>query len=304
MTLAAFRRSFGPFDAGLRVVLALLIASPIVAPGFAPGRAAAQILGLGPSASDQPLEIYADEGIEWRQNEKSYIARGNARAVRGKFSVHADVLTARYRKVGRGKTEIWRIEADGHVRIKSPTESAYADKAVYDIDNGVLVLTGKDLKLITVKQTITARDSLEYWEKKRMSVARGEALVVQEDGRLKADILTAHFRKTADEDTELYLMEAFGNVLVSTPRGIARGERGVYNVETAIATLTGSVKITRGNDQLNGDVAEINLKTGVSRILSASKPGDKSRPVRALITPQKSPDKPSEQGKKSEKIEK
>ena len=131
MTLAAIRRAFGPFDAGLRVVLALLIASPIVAPGFAPGRAAAQVLGLGPSNSDQPLEIYANEGIEWRQNEKSYIARGNARAVRGKFSVHADVLTARYRKVGRGKTEIWRIEAEGHVRIKSPTESAYADKAVY-----------------------------------------------------------------------------------------------------------------------------------------------------------------------------
>ena len=300
MILAAIRRSIGPFDAGLCVVLAVLIASPAVPPGVATGQAAAQDLGLGLASKDddRPLEVYADEGIEWHQNDKTWTARGNARAVRGNVALHTDVLTARYRKVGKGKSEIWHIEADGHVRIKSPTATVYADKAVYDIEEAILVLTGNDLKLVTDKQTITARDSLEYWEKERMSVARGEAVVVQEDGRLKADILTVHFRKTTGEKAKLYRVEAFGNVLVSTPSGIARGERGTYDADTGIASLTGSVKITRGNNQLNGEIAEVNLKTGVSRILSASKPGSKSRPVRALITPQDLADTPSEKIKK------
>ena len=300
MILAAVRRSFGPFDAGLCVIVAVLIASPVVSPGGATGRAAAQ--GLGPGLlskdGDKPLEIYADEGIEWRQDDKTWIARGNARAVRGNVTVHADVLTARYRKLGKDKSKIWRVEADGHVRIKSPTATAHADKAVYDVGNAVLVLTGNNPRLVTAKQRITARDSLEYWEKKRIAVARGEALVVQKDGRLKADVLTAHFRKTAGGGTKLYRVEAFGNVLVTTPSGIARGDRGTYDADSGIATLTGSVKITRGNNQLNGEIAEINLKTGVSRILSASKPGSKSGPVRALIVPQHSPDKPSGKIKK------
>jgi lipopolysaccharide export system protein LptA len=33
--------------------------------------------------------------------------------------------------------------------------------------------------------------------------------------------------------------------------------------------LRGGVKITRGADQLNGDAAEIDLNTGVSRLLSS-----------------------------------
>lgn len=300
MILAAVRRSFRPFDAGLCVIVAVLIASPVVAPGDATGRAAAQGLGLEllSKDDDKPLEVYADEGIEWRQDDKTWIARGNARAVRGNVAVHADVLTARYRNLGKGKSEIWRIEADGHVRIKSPTATAYADKTVYDVGDAVLVLTGNDLRLVTAKQRITARDSLEYWEKKRISVARGEALVVQKDGRLKADVLTAHFRKTAGEDTTLYRVEAFGNVLVTTANGIARGDRGTYDADTGLATLTGSVKITRDNNQLNGEIAEVDLKTGVSRILGAAQPGSKSGPVRALIVPQHAPDKASGKIKK------
>ena len=42
----------------------------------------------------------------------------------------------------------------------------------------------------------------------------------------------------------------------------------VYNVESGIATLTGSVKLVRGKNVLTGCSAEVNLSTGISKIFS------------------------------------
>src|ERR1700752_5160780 len=70
--------------------------------------------------SKAPIEIEAESGIEWGRNEKKYIARGNAMAKRGDLTVNADPLTAHYRDKAAGGSEIWQIEADGHVRLQSP----------------------------------------------------------------------------------------------------------------------------------------------------------------------------------------
>lgn len=127
-----------------------------------------------------------------------------------------------------------------------------------------------------------------------------------EDRKIKADILTAHLRKDENEESKVYRVDAFGSVLITTPTEIARGEKGVYFVDTGIATLTGAVKITRGDNQLNGEIAEINMNTGVSRILAGAGKGGESKPVRALIVPaKKSAKKPAANSKKrSENINK
>ena len=50
--------------------------------------------------------------------------------------------------------------------------------------------------------------------------------------------------------------------------------------------MSGNVRITRGQNQLNGDFAEVNLSTGISRLLtSTDSAGDKR--VRGLFVPQK-----------------
>ena len=259
-----------------------------------------------PIQSDKPIEVYAHEGIEWDQNAETYIARGNARAIQGDITVYGSVLTARYRKTADGGSEIWRLDADGKVRIESPKGTVYGEKAIYDMDTSILVVTGNNLKLVTPKETVTARDSLEYWQLKDMFVARGNALAVLEERKIKADILTAHLRKDENEESKVYRVDAFGSVLITTPTDIARGEKGVYFVDTGIATLTGSVKITRGDNQLNGEIAEINMNTGVSRILAGAEKGGESKPVRALIIPvKKSAKKPAaKSNERSDKIKK
>ena len=225
-------------------------------------------IGLPNQARNTPIEIDADNGIEWQQEAQAYIARGNAKAKQGDVVVHADQLTVYYEKLKGGGTQIWRLDADGNVRIVSPRQTAYGTKGVYDVAKGIFVLTGNP-RLITDTVNISARRSLEFWEKKSIAVARGDAVAIKGDKRLSADVLTTHFKKTKAGKNEVTRVDAYDNVLVSSPKEIIRGKRGVYNTKTGIVVLRGGVKITRGADQLNGDAAEIDLNTGVSRLLSS-----------------------------------
>jgi lipopolysaccharide export system protein LptA len=238
--------------------------------------------GFGISNSSAPIEIEANDGIEWRRNDKVYIARGKARAARGDLEVNADVLSAFYRESAKGSSDIYRVTAEGNVLLVSSNDKIWGDRAVYDLDQGSLIVTGQNLRAQTKKQTLTARDSLEYWEKQLAMVARGEAEVVEGDRRVKADLLTGYMRKGADGKTELYQVEASGHVRIWRGEEYASAATAVYNLDSDIATLDGSVKITRGQNQLNGDHAEFDMRTGVSRILG--QPGTGSR-VHTLIFP-------------------
>jgi lipopolysaccharide export system protein LptA len=251
--------------------------------------AAAQSLGGLATGSDEPLEIFADDGIEWLRDEKKYVARGNALARQGDTSVSGDVLTAFYRDSaeaaegqeaeaaggqdggGRQDTgDIYRIVAEGDVVIASPDQTAYAERAVYFVDEGVAVLRGGNLKLVTQEETITARDSLEYWEDYQgtpVAVARGDATVVTPERRLEADELVATLQPDEAGQNEIVQVDAFGDVEISSPEEYARGDRAVYYVKEEVAILAGDVRITQGETQLNGQRAEVNLATGVSRLL-------------------------------------
>jgi len=63
-----------------------LAAVALLCPMFLDAPAVAQGL-KGLQSGIQPLEINAEDGIEWRRNEQLYIARGNAEAIRGELTV-------------------------------------------------------------------------------------------------------------------------------------------------------------------------------------------------------------------------
>ncbi len=268
----------------VKVALAAQVALAAVLLGAAP--LLAQSLNFG-GGSDLPIEINAEQGIEWQQENLVFLARGKAVAKRGQMRVHADILRAYYREKEGGGTDIWRLDAEGNVRITSPGETATGEKAVYNLDNSTLVLKGgrRGVRLKTRQETITASKQLEYWEKKQMAVARGNAQLVRGDRKIRADVLAAYFHKDKSGKTEIHRVEAFGNVRIDTAKERAYAERGVYNVQSGIATLVGSVKIQRAGNQLTGCSAEINLNTGISRLFGCKgRAGGKKR-VQGLILP-------------------
>ena len=214
-----------------------------------------------------------------------------------------------------GDNEIYRLEAIGHVHIFTDTDQAFGDHAVYDIDQAVLVMTGHNLHIITPQQTMSARDVMEYWSQKHMAVGRGDAVVNTNDGRrLSADVLVGYTAdpnapgqavqkvaaapaKTgndplADAGGKLQRVDAFGHVEVRTATEIIHADKGVYIPDTGIARLAGNVHMTRGQNELNGDEALINLRTGVSTLVR--KPGSR---VEGLVVPNDANAGPTPAGK-------
>jgi len=270
----------------------------------------------GPDLSQGgPITITARDGVDWQQAAQVAIARGDAHATRGTTTVIADTLTAHYRKKApaagapaapaaagddvTGSNEVYRLDADGHVTINTPTDIAFGDKAVYDIDQAVLVMTGGHLELKTPSETITARDRLEYWSMPRLSVARGNAQVVGNDGRsVQADILAAYSdapppataaskaavkpaaASSGIETGQLRRVDAFGHVVVRTQTDIVHGDRGVYLPQTGLARVVGNVTITHGLSELHGQDAIVDLKTGIAHLL----PGGGAR-IQGLLVP-------------------
>jgi lipopolysaccharide export system protein LptA len=173
----------------LALVGAVCLCGPALGQGLNP---------LAAASTANPIHISADNGIEWDQNQQVYIARGNAVAIRGTSEVHADVLTAHYRpskNKSDGGNEVYRLDADGHVVLKGPNRTVVGDQAVYDVDRQIGIVTGQHLKLTTPTDVVTARDSLEWYDQQQVGVARGDAVAIRGDRRIRADVMTAHFIK-------------------------------------------------------------------------------------------------------------
>lgn len=201
------------------------------------------------SHSGAPLEITADGSLEWDRTHRQMTANGNALARQGTTSIAADRLTAEYRGTGSdassGGGEIWRLGAEGNVRIKTVDSQAFGDRATYDLDRGVATLSGG-------AKVLHAGDTLE------------------------SRTLTAYLERTgAGGQSSLNRVEAQGRVVITTPSERVEGDRGVYIAKTQIATLTGNVRITRGQNTLQGHRAEVNLATNVSRLFGTDDPSNR-----------------------------
>ncbi|MCU0838838.1 MAG: hypothetical protein MUE49_08960 [Rhodospirillales bacterium] len=282
--MAAYRSA----ATSLATTLALLIVTALAAHGAAEstpeaaGGGASAVRDPAEATAALPIEIEADQGIEWFRDQQIVYARGNARAVRGDLTVTADVLGARYRDRPEGGQEVWQLDALGNVKIASRGQTAVGDSGVFDLDTGVLLLHGTPTRMVSNGEMISANREIEYATKAQVIIARGDAAARQGDRLIRADEITAHLERKADGGTRVHRIEASRDVSVVTAKEVIRGNRGDYDVTAGSAVVTGDVKITRGANQLSGCRGEIDFKAGVSRLLSCA---SEDRPVRGLIMP-------------------
>lgn len=245
----------------MRMILAALMGMMVA------GAAQAQVN----TNQNKPLEITADQTLEWHRNDQRYIARGNAVAAQGDVSIKAETLTADYRDSAKSSMDIHRLTAEGGVTIESQGNVATGQKAVYEVDSGMAVMTGDNLKLTSPDQVVTAQERFEYNVPTGKLSAKGGAVVTRMQDKLAADSVSATFADDpVTKERKLKELTADGNVVITTPTETVRGQNGVYDAATNIATLSGGVRIERGPNVLEGDKAEVNLTTNVSRIIGGS----------------------------------
>ena len=131
---------------------------------------------------------------------------------------------------------------------------------------------------------ITA-DSLEVQQDAQIAVFRGNVDAVQGDFNLRADQLIVHYRTNSENQNSIHLIEADGNVFLSSPTEMAQGEKGVYDIDADTVVLTGSVVLIRGDNVIRGDRLEMDLATGRSRVLSGGLEAGGVGRVKALFVP-------------------
>jgi lipopolysaccharide export system protein LptA len=239
----------------------------------------------GGGAGGGPIDVISESGFEFHQSERVAVARGGVVATQGDLTVRADVMAAYFRRKPDGTNEIYRLSAEGGVQVGTAEQTAYGDRAVYDVDQRVAVLTGGDLRLVTAEDSVTAAQSLEFWRDQNLAVARGDAVAMRGDNKVRADRLVGLMEANAAGNLELSRIDAEGGVVITTPTEVARGQRGTYDLKSRRATLAGEVSVSRGANLLTGAAAEVDLEAGTSRVLAGPAAAGEQARVRGLFIP-------------------
>ncbi len=268
----SFGRAQGATFAAICAALLLGFAVPALAQDTATDSAPAAGGGFGlDNSDDDPIEISAENGIEWKRDARTYTARGNALAQQGDTSIAADKLIAYLDE----QDELTRWEAFGNVKILTDRSTSYGEYAEYQESSRVLVMTGSNLKVVTDNETVTARDQLEYWRDRDVIVAKGAVVIVQKETTIHADKATGYFREntsTTDDggsSSDLSQLDAEGHVRVDRKDQTSFSDKLAYNPDTEIAVLTGNVKILSKDNTYTGGRAELDMKNDISRLLPA-----------------------------------
>lgn len=263
----------------------MLMFSRLAIPGFL--LLSVLTLGVVPlpvqAQSSEPLIVEADDSLQWRREDRQYIATGNAIASQGDTVMQADVITADYLESSaesgdstdentEDKIDISRIVGEGAARLDNGGYSATAEKITYDLNQDMARLEGGKIKVTSQTGSITATETVIYDRARKIMVAIGEAEILLQNGqRLNGDRIEVDINEAENDFTAI---RAFGGAEVFSPNPAgdrqARAESIDYIQETGIATLEGNVKVFDGPNKMTGDKAVVNTLTGVSTMTSTS----------------------------------
>ena len=128
-------------------------------------------------------------------------------------------------------------------------------------------------------------DRLEVEQAAHLALFVGNVNAVQGQLRLRADKLQVHYAGGGGAaQAEISRIDAEGQVFFSTIHETAQGDRGTYDVENGIITLTGAVVLTRGDDIIRGRRVVLNLETGRSTVDAGDDEAGDGR-VKGLFVP-------------------
>ena len=234
--------------------------------------------------NNAPIEIFADDGIEWHKNKSKYVALGNAKALSGTLSVESDKIEAFYEENDSSNMNITEVRAKKNVVVQDKkmkiTGGEYAE---YKILKDYFLINGKNIILTSEKNILKSNKKLEYWRSKNIAIATGKAEAKKDnDFVVLADKLVWYLQERNQKTTVKKLL-GFNNVSIKTNNEVAFSDKAIYNNDTEICKLFGNVKLQRGESFLIGEYAEVDLRSGISKLLPA--PGTKlnENKVRALI---------------------
>jgi len=158
---------------------------PLAAAAFAGFAVLAQaqepISALKGHDSNAPVDVLADR-IEVQDRADRAIFAGNVHVTQGNLTMDTARLTVAY--ASSGGIQIQRLDASGGVIVKSPSETARGDFAVYDLGRKLITLVGKVQLNRGESQILGSRLMIDL-NSGRAVIDGGPAGVAQSGGRVK-----------------------------------------------------------------------------------------------------------------------
>ena len=153
-----------------------------------------------------------------------------------------------------GKKDLREVIALGNVKIVTPNETALGKEGHYNPQTGEVQLLGNFLT---------------------EAHKTGHVTIKQGENTLRAEKITAYLDKSGKGNLTKAI--AVGNVKVNTPKGSAKGDRGVYNPKQNMVELFDNVRIEQNGNFIEGAYAQTDLLTSVSRITGDENTGGRIR---------------------------
>ena len=218
----------------------------------------------------EPVEIYAEQGIEWHKNDNKYLAIGNAIAKSGKMSVNSDRIEAFYEESDNSGMDIKLVKAHRNVVVTDENLKIVGGKlAEYNLRKDYFSIFGKNLILTSQENKLESNNKMEYWRTKGVAIASGKAKAQKgNEFKIEAEKLVWYLNEN-DKKIEVKKIFGFDNVSIYTNNEVAFSDKALYNKENGICKLFGNVKLQKGDSFLTGDYAEVDLNKGISKLLPA-----------------------------------
>ena len=218
----------------------------------------------------EPVEIYAEQGIEWHKNDNKYLAIGNAIAKSGKMSVNSDRIEAFYEESDNSGMDIKLVKAHKNVVVTDENLKIVGGKlAEYNLRKDYFSIFGKNLILTSQENKLESNNKMEYWRTKGVAIASGKAKAQKgNEFKIKAEKLVWYLNEN-DKKIDVKKIFGFENVSIYTNNEVAFSDKALYNKESGICKLFGNVKLQKGDSFLTGDYAEVDLNKGISKLLPA-----------------------------------
>jgi len=142
------------------------------------------ILSLGVMANDTPIEVTADNALEWDRANMVFTAKGNAMISQGNSAINATNITAKYSEID-DEINIQSVVAEPNATLKQPTETLTANKINADFKDGVLstITATENVILKTDKETLRGNKAT-YNAIKRTIIVTGNVRIEQGDNIL------------------------------------------------------------------------------------------------------------------------
>jgi len=135
-------------------------------------------------ANDNPIEVVADEALEWDRANQKVTATGNAIVTQGDSNIQAPIITANYSENGNDMT-IQSVIAQPNAVLTRPSEVLSANSLRADFDNGILSsVTATENVVLKTANEVLYGDRGVYDAQRRIITVTGNVRIEQDNNVL------------------------------------------------------------------------------------------------------------------------